>query len=45
MAEMLLSQLKTSQSTSGLEKAVQQCIDAASNEHDPVTQKLLLKVN
>lgn len=42
-AEMLLNQLKTSEPTSGLERAVQQCIEAASNEHDPTTQKLLLK--
>ena len=45
MAEMLLKQLKSAQSTDGLEEAVKQCIAAASNEHDPVIQKMLLKVN
>ena len=44
MAEMLLNQLKTPQSTTGLERAVQQCIEAAANEHDPSIQKILLKV-
>jgi hypothetical protein len=44
MAEMLLNQLKSSRSTNGLEEAVKQCISAASNEHDPSIQKILLKV-
>ncbi len=44
MAEMLLKQLKSAQSTDGLEEAVKQCIAAASNEHDPSIQKILLKV-
>jgi hypothetical protein len=42
--EMLLKQLKSAQSTDGLEEAVKQCIAAASNEHDPAIQKMLLKV-
>lgn len=44
MAEMLLNQLKSSRSPSGLEEAVKQCISAASAEHEPSTQKILLKV-
>jgi hypothetical protein len=44
MAEMLLNQLKSSQSTNGLEEAVKQCISAASNENDSAIQKVLLKV-
>ncbi|UJR14874.1 hypothetical protein I4U23_001859 [Adineta vaga] len=43
MAEMLLSQLKSSRTTNSLEEAVKQCISAASNEHDPSIQKILLK--
>jgi len=44
MAEMLLNQLKSSQSTNGLEEAVKQCISAASTENDPAIQKVLLRV-
>ena len=44
MAESLLQQLKSAQSTDGLEEAVKQCIAAASNENDPLIQKMLLKV-
>ena len=44
-AEMLLKQLKSAQSADGLEVAVKQCIAAASHEHDPAIQKILLKVN
>ena len=43
-AEMLLKQLKSAQSADGLEVAVKQCIAAASHEHDPAIQKILLKV-
>ncbi|CAF3637043.1 unnamed protein product [Rotaria sp. Silwood1] len=43
MSEMLLNQLKSSRSTNGLEEAVKECISAASNEHDPSIQKILLK--
>jgi hypothetical protein len=44
MTETLLNQLKSSRSPYGLEEAVKQCIAAASNEHDPAIQKILLKV-
>ncbi|CAF1142164.1 unnamed protein product [Adineta steineri] len=43
MAERFLQELKSSGSSYGLEEAVKECIAAASNEHDPPTQKLLLK--
>lgn len=44
-AEMLLKQLKSAQAADGLEVAVKQCIAAASHEHDPAIQKVLLKVS
>lgn len=45
MSEMLLTQLKSSTSSTGLVDAVNQCIHAAAHESNPTIQKVLLKVN